>query len=84
MTEVDSRLLGGREIFSRYRPRLSFEQYKILKERQREARRSRKQIKYRDLYEGWGVPQSILSNAICRGIKQYDERIAKEVQNVST
>ena len=78
MTEVDSRLLGGREIFSRYRPRLSFEQYKIVKERQREARRNRKQIKYRDLYEAWGVPQSILSNAICRGIKQYDERLAKE------
>jgi hypothetical protein len=83
MTEVDSRLLGGREIFSRYRPRLTFEQYKILKERQREARRNRKQIKYRDLYEAWGIRQSTLGNAVSRGIKQYDERLARDQAGTS-
>ena len=55
---------------------LSFDQYKILLERKRQA--NGRNAKYKDLMQQWGVQHHHLSTAVYRGIKQYDYKIWKE------
>lgn len=63
---------------TRYNLTLSFEQYKILLQRKREAIINRERIKYKDLVEEWGIKQYFMATAMNRGIKQYDYKIWKE------
>ena len=63
---------------SRYNPRLSMEQYRILLERKRIAAANEERVRYKDLTSEWGVRQSVIGTALRRGIKQYDFRIWKE------
>lgn len=63
---------------SRYNPRLSMEQYRILLERKRIAAANEERVRYKDLTREWGVRQSVIGTALRRGIKQYDYRIWKE------
>jgi hypothetical protein len=55
---------------------LTFDQYKVLLERKRQA--NGRNVKYKDLIQQWGVPHYHLSTAVYRGIKQYDYRLWKE------
>ncbi len=60
---------------------ISFEQYKILMERKREARENNDRVRYKDLEKEWGIKQHHMASAVHRGIKEYDYRI--EVENGS-
>lgn len=66
---------------TRYNLTLSFEQYKFLLQRKREAIINRERIKYKDLVELWGIKQYYMATAMNRGIKQYDYRLWKEKVN---
>ena len=59
-------------------PRLTFEQYKILVAREREAKKYREVLHYKDLIEEWGLPRHVFGTAVNRGIKMYDIRILEE------
>lgn len=65
---------------TRYNLTLSFDQYKFLLARKKEAQKNRERIKYKDLVKEWGVKQYYMATAMNRGIKQYDYRIWKESQ----
>lgn len=57
------------------KPALTFEQYKIALELQRQ----RKEMKtYTQLAKEFGVNKCTLTNAIIKGVKQYDWRIMRE------
>lgn len=57
------------------KPVLTFEQYKIALELQRQ----RKEIKtFAQLAQEFGINKSTLTNAIIKGVKQYDWRIMRE------
>lgn len=66
---------------TRYNLTLSFEQYKFLLQRKREAITNRERIKYKDLVKLWGIKQYYMATAMNRGIKQYDYRLWKEKLN---
>jgi hypothetical protein len=68
---------------SRFNVVLSFEQYKFLLERKREARDLDERVRYKDLVELWGIAQYHMAGAVHRGIKQYDDRIKAESRNTS-
>ncbi len=55
---------------SRFNPKLTFEQYKVLVERKKHARANLERVKYKDLVEKWGVRQYYMATAVNRGIKQ--------------
>jgi hypothetical protein len=63
---------------SRYNPRLSFEQYKIVLKRKKLAREENERVRYKDLVKEWGIRQSVIGTAIRRGIKQYDYVLWKQ------
>lgn len=63
---------------TRYNLTLSFEQYKFLLQRKKEAILNHERIKYKDLVEQWGIKQYFMATAMNRGIKQYDYKIWKE------
>ena len=65
---------------SRFNPRLSMEQYRILLDRKRVAAANEERVRYKDLTQAWGVRQSVIGTALRRGIKQYDYRLWKEGQ----
>ena len=67
---------------SRFNVVLSFEQYKVLMERKKYAKKNLERVRYKDLVEKWGIEQRYMASAVYRGIKQYDERI-KEEERVS-
>jgi len=64
---------------SRFNLVISFEQYKILMERKREARENNDRVRYKDLEKAWGIKHHHMASAVHRGIKEYDYRI--EVEN---
>ncbi len=64
---------------SRFNLVISFEQYKILMERKREARENHDRVRYKDLEKEWGIKQHHMASAVHRGIKEYDYRI--EIEN---
>jgi hypothetical protein len=57
---------------SRFNPKLTFEQYKVLVERKKHARANLERVKYKDLVDEWGIQQYYMDTAVNRGIKQYD------------
>jgi hypothetical protein len=57
---------------SRFNPKLTFEQYKVLVERKKHARANLERVKYKDLVDEWGIQQYYMATAVNRGIKQYD------------
>lgn len=62
--------------YGRHNPRITLEQYVQLLGLKRE----RERVEYgafQKLVEEWGVPQSTLSTAVCRGIKRYDYKLWK-------
>jgi hypothetical protein len=63
---------------SRYNPRLSFEQYKIVLKRKKLAKAENERVRYKDLVKEWGIRQSVIGTAIRRGIKQYDYVLWKQ------
>ena len=63
---------------SRFNVVLSFEQYKVLMERKKYAKKNLERVRYKDLVEKWGIEQRYMASAVYRGIKQYDERIKEE------
>ena len=66
---------------SRFNLVLSFEQYKILMERKREARENHDRVRYKDLEKAWGIKHHHMASAVHRGIKEYDHRIEAESGN---
>jgi len=66
---------------SRFNLAISFEQYKILMERKREARENHDRVRYKDLEKEWGIKQHHMASAVHRGIKEYDHRIEAESGN---
>jgi hypothetical protein len=67
---------------SRYNPRLSFEQYKIVLKRKKLAREENERVRYKDLVKEWGIRQSVIGTAIRRGIKQYDYVLWKQGEQI--
>ena len=67
---------------SRYNPRLSFEQYKIVLQRKKLAREENERVRYKDLVKEWGIRQSVIGTAIRRGIKQYDYVLWKQGEQI--
>jgi hypothetical protein len=67
---------------SRYNPRLSFEQYKIVLKRKKLAREENERVRYKDLVQEWGIRQSVIGTAIRRGIKQYDYVLWKQGEQI--
>ena len=63
---------------SRFNVVLTFEQYKVLMERKKYAKKNLERVRYKDLVEKWGIEQRYMASAVYRGIKQYDERIKEE------
>jgi hypothetical protein len=63
---------------SRFNLVISFEQYKVLMERKREARENHDRVRYKDLEKEWGIKQHHMASAVHRGIKEYDHRIEAE------
>lgn len=63
---------------SRYNPRLSFEQYKIVLQRKKKAKANHERVRYRDLVREWGIRQSVIGTALQKGIKQYDYILWKQ------
>jgi hypothetical protein len=63
---------------SRFNPKLTFEQYKVLVERKKHARANLERVKYKDLVDEWGIQQYYMATAVNRGIKQYDYILWKE------
>ena len=57
---------------------LTFEQYKVLMERKKYAKKNLERVRYKDLVEKWGIEQRYMASAVYRGIKQYDDRIREE------
>jgi hypothetical protein len=57
---------------SRFNPKLTLEQYKVLVKRKKHARANLERVKYKDLVNEWGVQQYYMATAVNRGIKQYD------------
>ena len=62
-------------------PLLSYEQYKILLEQQALAEKLMKTKQYKDLAAEWGIAGSTVRSALYRGIKQYDIRMLKEMDD---
>ncbi len=67
---------------SRYNPRLSFEQYKIVLKRKKLAKAENERVRYKDLVKEWGIRQSVIGTAIRRGIKQYDYVLWKQGEQI--
>lgn len=67
---------------SRYNPRLSLEQYKIVLKRKKLAREENERVRYKDLVKEWGIRQSVIGTAIRRGIKQYDYVLWKQGEQI--
>jgi hypothetical protein len=67
---------------SRYNPRLSFEQYKIVLKRKKLAREENERVRYKDLVKEWGIRQFVIGTAIRRGIKQYDYVLWKQGEQI--
>jgi hypothetical protein len=67
---------------SRYNPRLSFEQYKIVLKRKKLAREENERVRYKDLVKERGIRQSVIGTAIRRGIKQYDYVLWKQGEQI--
>jgi len=67
---------------SRYNPRLSFDQYKIVLKRKKLAREENERVRYKDLVKEWGIRQSVIGTAIRRGIKQYDYVLWKQGEQI--
>jgi hypothetical protein len=63
---------------SRYNPRLSFEQYKIVLQRKKKAKEENERVRYKDLILECGVRQSVIGTALQKGIKQYDYILWKQ------
>lgn len=62
--------------YGRYNPRISFDQYVQLLDMKRE-RDEIERGAFQQLVKKWGIPQSTLSTAVCRGIKAYDYKLWK-------
>jgi hypothetical protein len=67
---------------SRYNPRLSFEQYKIVLKRKKLAKAENERVRYKDLVKEWGIRQSVIGTAIRRGIKQCDYVLWKQGEQI--
>jgi hypothetical protein len=63
---------------SRYNPRITFEQYKVLRERRADAKVNKKRINYKPLAQEWGMNPMLMASALHRGIKQYDYLLWKQ------
>lgn len=64
--------------YGRYNPRITLEQYvQLLRLKQEQEREGVRDGTFQRLVEQWGVPQSTVSTAVCRGIKSYDYKILK-------
>jgi hypothetical protein len=63
---------------SRYNPGITFEQYKVLRERRANAIANKQRINYRPLAEQWGISPLHMASALHRGIKQYDYLLWKQ------
>jgi hypothetical protein len=69
--------------FNRFNPRLTLEQYSMLQDI-RSGKIPAKRGIYTKLCREWGVPQSTLSSAVTRGIKEYEISLILARQNAST
>jgi hypothetical protein len=67
---------------SRYNPRLSFDQYKIVLQRKKHAADECERVRYKDLVKEWGVRQSVIGTALRKGIKQYDYILWKRGEQI--
>jgi hypothetical protein len=63
---------------SRYNPCITFEQYKVLRERRDNAKTNKKRIDYKPLAQEWGLKPTHMASALHRGIKQYDYLLWKQ------
>lgn len=60
------------------KPRMSYEQYKVLVERERQAKKYGEVLHYKDLIDAWGLPRHTFGTAVNRGIKMYEIRMLEE------